>query len=99
MGVPVCSYSLALGQEHVEFAETKIQARIITKTLEDAEIDALACVAVAGEHGEQRQQHEEERGTRGGWRCAHPVAEGGTMRVQELQTWMRLMAWMQPMRY
>jgi hypothetical protein len=48
MGVPVCSYSLALGQEHVEFAETKIQARIITRTLEDSEIDALACVAVAG---------------------------------------------------
>ena len=48
MGVPVCSYSLGIGQEHVEFAETKLQARIITKTLEDSEVDALAAVAVAG---------------------------------------------------
>jgi hypothetical protein len=49
MGVPVTSYSLGIGQEHVEFAEAKIQARIITRDLTDAEIDALAVVSVAGE--------------------------------------------------
>jgi hypothetical protein len=48
MGVPVTSYSLGIGQEHVEFAEAKIQARIITRDLTDAEIDGLAVVAVAG---------------------------------------------------
>lgn len=48
MGVPVTSYSLGIGQEHVEFAEAKIQARIITRDLSDAEIDGLAVVAVAG---------------------------------------------------
>lgn len=48
MGVPVTSYNLGIGQEHVEFAEAKIQARIITRDLSDAEIDALAVVAVAG---------------------------------------------------
>lgn len=51
MGVPVTSYSLGIGQEHVEFAEAKIQAKIFTKDLADAEIDALAVVAVAGESG------------------------------------------------
>jgi hypothetical protein len=48
MGVPVTSYSLAIGEQHVEFAEAKIQARIITRDLSDAEIDGLAVVAVAG---------------------------------------------------
>lgn len=52
MGVPPTSYSLAIGQEHVEFAEAKIQARIITRDLTDAEIDALAVVAVAGMAGQ-----------------------------------------------
>jgi hypothetical protein len=52
MGVPVTSYNLGIGQEHVEFAEAKIQARIITRDLSDAEIDALAVVAVAGEMGQ-----------------------------------------------
>eukprot|EP00877_Chromochloris_zofingiensis_P013381 jgi/Chrzof1/8297/Cz03g05090.t1 len=52
MGVPITSYSLAIGQEHVEFAEAKIQARIITKTLDDSQIDALAAVSVAGIAGE-----------------------------------------------
>jgi hypothetical protein len=49
MGVPVTSYSLAIGEQHVEFAEAKIQARIITRDLSDTEIDGLAVVAVAGE--------------------------------------------------
>lgn len=54
MGVPITSYSLAIGQEHVEFAEAKIQARIITKTLDDSQIDALAAVSVAGMCGRQQ---------------------------------------------
>lgn len=48
MGVPVTSYSVGIGQEHVEFAEAKLQARIFTKDLTDEQIDALAAVAVAG---------------------------------------------------
>eukprot|EP00879_Flechtneria_rotunda_P004011 GHRR01004252.1.p1 GENE.GHRR01004252.1~~GHRR01004252.1.p1 ORF type:complete len:243 (+),score=108.64 GHRR01004252.1:772-1500(+) len=48
MGVPVTSYSMSIGSEHVEFAEAKLQARIFQKDLSDAEIDALAVVCVAG---------------------------------------------------
>ncbi|KAF8066189.1 ACS8 [Scenedesmus sp. PABB004] len=48
MGVPVTNYGLGIGKEHVEFAEAKLQARIITRDLSDAEIDALSVVAVAG---------------------------------------------------
>jgi hypothetical protein len=31
MGVPVAGYSIALGKEHTEFAEAKIQKRIIER--------------------------------------------------------------------
>ena len=52
VGVPVTSYSLALGREHVEFAEASLGARLIERTLEDSQVDALALVVVAGIAGE-----------------------------------------------
>ncbi|KAI8468253.1 MAG: hypothetical protein J3K34DRAFT_427638 [Monoraphidium minutum] len=48
LGVPVTGYSIAMTREHVEFAETKLQARIITRDLSEAEVDQLAAVSVAG---------------------------------------------------
>jgi hypothetical protein len=35
-------------REHVEFAEAKLQARIFTQDLSEADTSALAAVAVAG---------------------------------------------------
>lgn len=61
MGVPVTNYSLSIGQEHTEFAEAKIQKRIIERQLEDEEIDQLALVAVAGIAAEG-QNYEEVMG-------------------------------------
>ncbi len=48
LGVPVAGYSILIGSEHTEFAEAKLQKRIIEKLLTDEEIDQLAVVAVAG---------------------------------------------------
>jgi hypothetical protein len=48
LGVPVAGYSLLIGSEHTEFAEAKLQKRIIEKMLDDTEIDQLAVMAVAG---------------------------------------------------
>jgi hypothetical protein len=48
LGVPVTGYSLAMTREHVEFAEAKLQARIITRDLSEADVSALAAVSVAG---------------------------------------------------
>ena len=49
LGLPLTGYSLAMTKEHVEFAEAKLQARIITRDLAEDEVDALAAVSVAGE--------------------------------------------------
>lgn len=48
-------------QEHTEFAEAKLQKRIIERTLEDPELDLLAVMAVAGVAAEGRV-HEEIMG-------------------------------------
>lgn len=48
MGVPITNYDLGIGKEHTEFAEVKMQKRLIERKMEDAEIDQLSCVAVAG---------------------------------------------------
>jgi hypothetical protein len=61
MGVPVTGYGLDIGQEHTEFAEAKIQKRLIERMLEDSEIDQLAVVAVAGIAAEG-QKYEEVMG-------------------------------------
>ncbi|GMH35225.1 hypothetical protein BSKO_03093 [Bryopsis sp. KO-2023] len=48
MGVPITGYSLDIGKEHTDFAEAKLQRRLIAGALEDSEIDVLAVVAMAG---------------------------------------------------
>ena len=53
---PACS--IELGKEHTEFAEAKIQQRIIERQLSDEEIDTLALVAVAGMAAEGREYEE-----------------------------------------
>ncbi|GFR49334.1 hypothetical protein Agub_g11362 [Astrephomene gubernaculifera] len=58
LGVPVGGYSVQLGREHTEFAEAKLQQRIIERTLADEEIDSLALVAVAGVAAEAREYEE-----------------------------------------
>ncbi|KXZ55454.1 hypothetical protein GPECTOR_2g1003 [Gonium pectorale] len=58
LGVPITGYSVELGREHTEFAEAKLQQRIIERTLTDEEIDALALVAVAGIAAEGRDYEE-----------------------------------------
>ncbi|KAG2489980.1 hypothetical protein HYH03_011609 [Edaphochlamys debaryana] len=58
LGVPITGYSVALGREHTEFAEAKLQQRIIERQLSDEEIDSLALVAVAGVAAEGRDYEE-----------------------------------------
>jgi hypothetical protein len=46
------------GQAHTDFAEAKLQRRLIEGCLEDNEIDALAVVALAGAAAEAMQYEE-----------------------------------------
>ena len=48
LGVPVAAYSLYIGQAHTDFAEAKLQRRLISRQLEDSEIDQLAIISMAG---------------------------------------------------
>ena len=48
LGVPVTGYSLDIGKAHTDFAEAKIGSRLIERSLQDAEIDTLAVMAMAG---------------------------------------------------
>ncbi len=49
LGLPVTGYSLDIGREHTEFAEARLQRRLAERAaLEDADIDALAVMAVGG---------------------------------------------------
>ena len=45
-------------KEHTEFAEAKIQKRLIERSLEDSEIDQLAVVSVAGIAAEGQKYEE-----------------------------------------
>lgn len=47
-GVPVANYSLSIGKEHTDFAEARMQKRLIERRLDDSEVDTLALVAMAG---------------------------------------------------
>lgn len=60
-GVPVVGYSLGIGQEHTAFAEARLGRRLIEGKLSNADIDALAPVAVAGVAAEG-QRYEEVMG-------------------------------------
>lgn len=46
------------GKAHTDFAEAKLQRRLIEGQLEDSEIDALAVVALAGASAEAMQYEE-----------------------------------------
>lgn len=46
------------GQAHTDFAEAKLQRRLIEGSLEDNEIDALSVVALAGAAAEAMQYEE-----------------------------------------
>ncbi|PSC72294.1 hypothetical protein C2E20_4561 [Micractinium conductrix] len=48
LGVPVANYSLTLGKEHTDFAEAKLQKRLIAGVLEASEVDQLSIIAMAG---------------------------------------------------
>lgn len=48
MRVPVTGYSLDIGKAHTDFAEAKLQQRLVERRLSDEEINQLAVVAMAG---------------------------------------------------
>lgn len=48
MRVPVAGYSLDIGKAHTDFAEAKLQQRLVERKLSDEEINQLAVVAMAG---------------------------------------------------
>jgi hypothetical protein len=48
LGVPVLNYDLAIGREHTDFAEAKLQKRLFLSKLAPEELDQLAVVAMAG---------------------------------------------------
>lgn len=58
LGVPVASYSLMIGKEHTDFAEAKLQKRLIEKSLQSQEVDALSIVAMAGAAAEAMNYEE-----------------------------------------
>lgn len=48
LGVPITEYSLDIGRQHTDFAEAKLQRRIIEGGLEDSDVDVLAVISMAG---------------------------------------------------
>ena len=48
MRAPVAGYSLDIGKAHTNFAEAKLQNKLIQRKLNDDEINQLAIVAMAG---------------------------------------------------
>ena len=63
---------LGAGKAHTDFAEAKLQRRLIEGQLEDGEIDALAVVALAGASAEAMQY--EEVGRAASWHCWESAA-------------------------
>lgn len=58
LGVPVAAYSLSLGKEHTDFAEAKIQKRLIERRLQPREVDVLGIMALAGAAAEAARYEE-----------------------------------------
>ena len=58
LGIPVTSYSLDIGKAHTDFAEAKMNARLIERTLDDAEIDVLSVMSMAGVAAEAQEFEE-----------------------------------------
>eukprot|EP00884_Botryococcus_braunii_P012174 jgi/Botrbrau1/20958/Bobra.0135s0076.1 len=58
LGVPVTGYSLGIGSAHTDFAEAKLQKRLIEGFLSDSDVDQLAPIALAGATAEGRKYEE-----------------------------------------
>ena len=58
MRVPVTGYSLDIGKAHTDFAEAKLQQRLVERRLSDQEINQLAVVAMAGATAEAMNYEE-----------------------------------------
>ena len=58
LGVPVSAYSLDIGKAHTDFAESKLQQRLIERQLTDDEVNQLAVISMAGIAGEARKYEE-----------------------------------------
>lgn len=52
LGVPIASYSLEMGKQHVDLVQAALQRQLLEGRLEDEELDRLALVAMAGVAGE-----------------------------------------------
>lgn len=49
LGIPITSYSLSIGKEHIDFAEAFLQnRRLIERKLTEQEVDQLAIMSMAG---------------------------------------------------
>lgn len=58
LGMPVAAYSLDIGRAHTDFAEGKMQMRLIERQLEDEEIDTFAIISMAGVASEATKYEE-----------------------------------------
>ena len=56
--MPVAAYSLDIGKAHTDFAEGKMQMRLIERQLEDEEIDTFAIISMAGVASEATKYEE-----------------------------------------
>ena len=56
--MPVAAYSLDIGRAHTDFAEGKMQMRLIERQLEDEEIDTFAIISMAGVASEATRYEE-----------------------------------------
>ena len=61
LGTPVISYSLDLGAEHTDLAEASLDRPLALKLIDDAELDRLAVMAMAGVAAEVRARAARDR--------------------------------------
>jgi len=58
LGMPVASYSLDIGRAHTDFAEGKLQQRLIERQLDDSQIDQFSLISMAGVAAEATEYEE-----------------------------------------
>ena len=54
----MAAYSLYIGQAHTDFAEAKLQKRLVERQLENNEVDQLAIISMAGVASEAQKYEE-----------------------------------------